>query len=92
MSLGKLTLPKIEVPEGREWRMVAIFKYADYKNICLPTLMVEQKAYQAMGIHNWTQTGQGTYTRTFCQKNKGPVKAEEGPTKMDSGAIHRTLI
>jgi hypothetical protein len=33
----------------------------------------------------------GTYTRTFCQKNKGPVKAEEGPTKMDSGAIHRTL-
>jgi hypothetical protein len=44
-----------------------------------------------MGIHNWTQTGKGTYTRTFCQKNKGPVKAEQRPTKMDSGAIHRTL-
>jgi hypothetical protein len=25
-----------------------------------------------MGIHNGTQTGKGTYTRTFCQKNKGP--------------------
>jgi hypothetical protein len=26
-----------------------------------------------------------------AKKNKGPVKAEQGPTKMDSGAIHRTL-
>jgi hypothetical protein len=44
-----------------------------------------------MGILNWAQTGIGTYTRTFCQKNMGPVKAEQGPTKMDSGTIHRTL-
>jgi hypothetical protein len=44
-----------------------------------------------MGIHNWTQTSKGTYIRTFCQKNNGPVKVEQGPTKMDSGAIYRTL-
>jgi hypothetical protein len=33
---------------------------------------------------------QFTYTRTFCQKNKGPVKVEQGPNKIDSGTIYRT--
>jgi hypothetical protein len=42
-------------------------------------------------IHDLTQTGKGTYIRTFCQKNKGPAKAEQGPTKMDSEIIYRTL-
>jgi hypothetical protein len=46
---------------------------------------------KTMGIHNWTQTSKGTFTRTFCQKNKGPVKVEQIPIKMDSGTIHRTL-
>jgi hypothetical protein len=40
---------------------------------------------------NWTQTGKGAYIRTLCQKNKGPVKAEQGPIKMDSGSTHRSL-
>jgi hypothetical protein len=30
----------------------------------------EQISHKTMGIHNWTQTGEGTYIRTVCQKNK----------------------
>jgi hypothetical protein len=26
---------------------------------------------QTLGIHNWTQTGKGTYTRVLYQKNEG---------------------
>jgi hypothetical protein len=44
-----------------------------------------------MGIHNWTQTGKGTYIRTLCQKNKGSVEMQQRPIKMDSRTIHRTL-
>jgi ribonuclease HI len=46
---------------------------------------------KAMGIHNWTQTGKGTYIRTFCQKNKGSVEIKQRPIKMDSWTIHRTM-
>jgi hypothetical protein len=28
-----------------------------------------KKKQKTMGIHNWTQTGEGTYIRTLCQKN-----------------------
>jgi hypothetical protein len=44
-----------------------------------------------MGIHNWTQTGKGTYIRALCQKNKGSVEIKQRPTQMDSRTIHRTL-
>jgi hypothetical protein len=30
-----------------------------------------------MGIHNWTQTGKGSYIRALCQKNKGSVEIKE---------------
>jgi hypothetical protein len=29
---------------------------------------------KTLWICNWTETGQGTYTRSLCQKKKGPVK------------------
>jgi hypothetical protein len=44
-----------------------------------------------MGIHNWTQTGKGTYIRTLCQKYKGSVEIKQRPIKMDSRTIYRTL-
>jgi hypothetical protein len=44
-----------------------------------------------MGIHNWTQTGKGTYTRTLCQKNEESVEIKQRPIKMDSKTIYRTL-
>jgi hypothetical protein len=44
-----------------------------------------------MAIHNWTQTGKETYIRTLCQKNKGSVEIKQGPIKMDSRTIYRTL-
>jgi hypothetical protein len=31
------------------------------------------KSQKILGIHNWTETGKGTYTRSLCQKNKGYV-------------------
>jgi hypothetical protein len=43
-----------------------------------------------MGIHNWTQTGEGTYIRTLCQKNKGSVEIKQRPIKMDRRTIYRT--
>jgi hypothetical protein len=43
------------------------------------------------GIHNWTQTGRGTYIRTFCQNNEGSVEIKQRPIKTDTRTIHRTL-
>jgi hypothetical protein len=34
----------------------------------------EQKSHKTKGIHNWTQTGKGTYVRVLCQKNEGSLK------------------
>jgi hypothetical protein len=44
-----------------------------------------------LGVHNWTQTGKGAHIRTLCQKNKGPVKVEQGPIVEDGGSTHRSL-
>jgi hypothetical protein len=44
-----------------------------------------------MGIHNWTQTGEGTYIRTVCQKNKWSVEIKQRAIKMDGRTIHRTM-
>jgi hypothetical protein len=46
---------------------------------------------KTMVIHNWTQTGKGTYIRTLCQKNKGSVEIKQRTIKMDSRTIYRTL-
>jgi hypothetical protein len=32
-----------------------------------------------------------TMPAELCQKNKGPVKVEQGPIEMDSGSTHRSL-
>jgi hypothetical protein len=44
-----------------------------------------------LGTCNWTHTGKGTYTRVFCQQNKGSVKTKQRPIKMDGRTIYRTL-
>jgi hypothetical protein len=43
------------------------------------------------GIRNWTQTGKGSYTRAFCEKNDGSVKIKQRPVKMGDRTIYRTL-
>jgi hypothetical protein len=53
--------------------------------------MDEHKSQKTLGIHNWTQTGEGTYTRALCQKNEGSVEAKQRPVKMGGRTIHRTL-
>jgi hypothetical protein len=35
-----------------------------------------------LGIHNWSKTGKGTYTRALCQKNVGSVEIKQRPIKM----------
>jgi hypothetical protein len=42
-------------------------------------------------IHNWTQTGKGTYIWVLCQKNEGFVKIKQRPVKMDGRTVYRTL-
>jgi ribonuclease HI len=37
----------------------------------------EQKSQETPGIHNWTRTGKGTYTRTICQKNEVSVEIKQ---------------
>jgi hypothetical protein len=44
-----------------------------------------------LGIHNWTSTGKGTYTRVLCQKNEGSVEIQQRPYKMGGRTIYRTL-
>jgi hypothetical protein len=44
----------------------------------------EQKSCKTSGIHNWTQTGKGTYIMTLCQKNKGSVEIKQRQIKRDS--------
>jgi hypothetical protein len=44
-----------------------------------------------LGIHNWTQTGKGTYIRALCQNDEGSVEIKQRPIKMDGGSIQRTL-
>jgi hypothetical protein len=44
-----------------------------------------------LGIHNWTQTGKGTYTRALCQKNEGSVEIKHRPIKMGGRTLYRTL-
>jgi hypothetical protein len=46
---------------------------------------------RTLGIHNWTQTGKGIYTRALCQKNVGSVKIKQRPIKMGGRTIYRTL-
>jgi hypothetical protein len=46
---------------------------------------------KTLGIHYWTQTGKGAYTRALCQKNKGSVKIEQRPIKMGGRTIYRAL-
>jgi hypothetical protein len=44
-----------------------------------------------LGIHNWTQTGKGTYIMSLFQKNEGSVKIKQRPIKMGGRTIYRTL-
>jgi hypothetical protein len=44
-----------------------------------------------LGIHNWTQTGEGIYTRAICQKNEGSVEIKQIPVKMGGRTLYRTL-
>jgi hypothetical protein len=37
---------------------------------------------KTLDIHNWAQTGKGTYTRALCQKNKVSVEVKQRPIKM----------
>jgi hypothetical protein len=46
---------------------------------------------KTLGIHNWTQTGKGTYIWALCQNNEGSVEIKQRPIKMDGRTIHRTL-
>jgi hypothetical protein len=51
----------------------------------------EQKSQKTLGIHNWTETGKGTYTSALCQKNVESVEAEQRPIKIGGRTIYRTL-
>jgi hypothetical protein len=42
----------------------------------------ENKSQKTPGIHNWTQTGKGTYICALCQKNEGSVEIKQRPIKM----------
>jgi hypothetical protein len=42
---------------------------------------------KVLGIHNWTQTGKGTYTRALCQKNEGSTEIKQRPVKMGGRTI-----
>jgi hypothetical protein len=53
--------------------------------------MEEQKSNKTMVIHNWTQRGKGTYTRTLLPEEQRSVEIKHRPIKMDSRTIHRTL-
>jgi hypothetical protein len=44
-----------------------------------------------LGIHNWTQTGKGSYIRALYQKNEGTVEIKQMPIKMGGRTICRTL-
>jgi hypothetical protein len=44
---------------------------------------------RTFGIRNWTQTGQGAFTRTLCQKKEGTVKIKQRPIKMGERTIYR---
>jgi hypothetical protein len=46
---------------------------------------------RTLGIHNWTQTGKGTYPWVLCQKNEGSVEVKQRPIKMGDRTIYRTL-
>jgi hypothetical protein len=51
----------------------------------------ERKSQKTLGIHNWTQTGKGNYTRALCQKNEGFVEVKQRPIKMGGRTIYKTL-
>jgi hypothetical protein len=51
----------------------------------------EQETYQTMGIHNRTQTGKLTNTRTLCQKIERSFDPQHRTIKMDSGTVYNTL-
>jgi hypothetical protein len=50
----------------------------------------EQKSQKTFGIHYWTQTGKGTYTRALCQKNEGSVEVKQRPIKTGGKTIYKT--
>jgi hypothetical protein len=45
---------------------------------------------KTLGIHNWTQTGKGTYASALCQKNEGSVEIKQRSIKMGGRTIYRT--
>jgi hypothetical protein len=49
------------------------------------------KKKKTLEIHNWIQTGKGTYTRALCQKNKGSAEVKQSSIKIDGRTIYRTL-
>jgi hypothetical protein len=51
----------------------------------------ERKSQKTLEIHNWTQTGKGTYIWTLCQKNEGSVKIKQRPVKMGGRTTYWTL-
>jgi hypothetical protein len=44
-----------------------------------------------LGIHNWTQKGEGIYIRTLCQKDGGPVEIKQRSIKMGGRITFWTL-
>jgi hypothetical protein len=44
-----------------------------------------------LGIHNWSGTGEGIYTRALCQKNEESVEIKQRPTKKSGSTLYRTL-
>jgi hypothetical protein len=51
---------------------------------------LDKQKKKTLEIHNWTQTGKETYTRTLCQKNEGSVEAKQKPVKIDGRTFYRT--
>jgi hypothetical protein len=51
----------------------------------------EKKSQKTLGIHNFTQTGKGTYIWALCQKNEGSVEIKQTPIKMGGRTTYWTL-
>jgi hypothetical protein len=47
------------------------------------------KSQKTLGIHIWTQKGNGAYTRSLCQKNEGSVEVKARPIKIGGRIIYR---
>jgi hypothetical protein len=85
-DLNQPAASQLEVPRKRS----GTGRTETIKNIGNPQ-QDKQKSQKILGIHNWTQTGIGTYTRALCQKNEECVEIKQRSTKMCGRNIYRTL-